>query len=118
MQVEVRHWDYSFMGHCTSLDLKNHFNEMISDLNVNKILQVSLDSPIVNLNFTEMFKPIMKSSNYSNLLHWQLFPTHNSWRMVHSKWELNQLTGKLRTFSKGALPYFTILLLEEVTIPA
>ena len=106
------------MGHCTSLDLKNHFNEMISDLNVNKILQVSLDSPIVNLNFTEMFKPIMKSSNYSNLLHWQLVPTYNSWRMVHSKWELNQLTEKLRTFSKGALPYFTILLLEEVTIPA
>ena len=49
MQVEVRYWDSSFMGHCTSHDLKNHFNERISDLNLNKILQVSMDGPSINL---------------------------------------------------------------------
>ena len=39
------------MGHCTSHDLKNHFNERRSDLNPNKILQVSMDGPSVNLEF-------------------------------------------------------------------
>ena len=51
MQVEVRYWDSSFMGHCTSHDLKNHFNERISDLNLSKILQVYIDGPSVNLKF-------------------------------------------------------------------
>ena len=38
--------------------------------------------------------------------------------MVHSKRKLNQLTGKSRKLSKAVLPFFTILLLEEVTTPA
>ena len=37
MQVEVRYWDSLFVGHCTSHDLKNHFKESISDLNLNKV---------------------------------------------------------------------------------
>ena len=37
--------------------------------------------------------------------------------MVHSKRELNQLTGKLRKLSKADLPYFMILVLEEVATP-
>ena len=116
LQFEVRYWDSSFMGHCTSHDLKNHFNERISDLNLNKILQVSMDDPSVNLNFTEMFKTIVTSLNYPNLLTLAAFPYTQF--TVHSKRELNQLTGKLRKLSKAVLRYFTILLLEEVTTPA
>ena len=74
LQFEVRYWDSSFMGHFTSHDLKNHFNERISDLNLNKILQVSMDDPSVNLNFTEMFKTIVTSLNYRNLLTLAAFP--------------------------------------------
>ena len=44
-------WDSSFMGHCTSHDLKNRFNKSISDLNLNKIIQVSMDGTSVNLKF-------------------------------------------------------------------
>ena len=36
---------------CTSHDLKNHFNERISGLNLNKILQVSMDCPSVKIKF-------------------------------------------------------------------
>ena len=39
------------MGHCTSHDLKNHFKESVSDLNLNKVLQVSMDGLSVNLKF-------------------------------------------------------------------
>ena len=67
MQVEVRYWDSSFMGHCTSHDLKNHFNERISDLNLNEILQVSMDGPSVNLKFQRDVQRL-KSLNYPNLL--------------------------------------------------
>ena len=36
---------------CTSHDLKNHLNERISGLNLNKILQVSMDCPSVKIKF-------------------------------------------------------------------
>ena len=63
-----------------------------------------------------MFKAIIKSLNYPNALTLAAVPYTQF--MVHSKQELNQLTGKLRNLSKAVLPYFTILLLEEVTTPA
>ena len=51
IQVEARYCDSSFINHCTSHEMKNHFNERISDLNLKKILQVSIDGPSVNLKF-------------------------------------------------------------------
>ena len=64
------------MGHCTSHDLKNHFNERRSDLNPNKILQVSMDGPSVNLEF---HRDVQSNREELELpKHWQLFPTHNS----------------------------------------
>ena len=51
MQDEVRYWDSLIVGHCISHDLKNHFSERVSDFTFNKILQVSMDGPSVNLKF-------------------------------------------------------------------
>ena len=51
MQVQVRYWDSAFLGHSTSHDLLNHFNEKICDLNLSKVLQVSMDGPSVNMKF-------------------------------------------------------------------
>ena len=61
MHVEVRYWDSSFMGHCTSHDMKNHFDKRISDLNLNKVLQVSMDGPSVNLKFHRDFQSNVNS---------------------------------------------------------
>ena len=72
--------------------------------------------PVSTKNFTELFKAIVKSLNYANLLTLTAVPCIQF--MVHSKWELNQLSRQLRKLSKAFLPYFTILLLEEVTTPA
>ena len=62
-----------------------------------------------------MFKAILKSLNYPNLLTLAAVPYTQF--IMRPKRELNQLTGKLRKLSNG-LPYFTILLLEEVNTPA
>ena len=51
IQLEVRYWHSSFMGHCTSHDVRNHFNERMGDLNLSKILQVSMDGPSISLKF-------------------------------------------------------------------
>lgn len=87
MQLEVRLWDSLFMGHCTSHDLKNHFNERTSDFNLNKILKilkilnkVFVDDPSVNLKFYQNVpKAIVKSLKYPDLLTLTAVPYKNSW---------------------------------------
>ena len=94
MQVEVSYWDSSFMGHCTSHDLKNHFNERISDLNLNKILLIYIDGPSVNLKFHRDAQSSREELELPKLI--DIGSCFYTQFMVHSKWELNQLTGKLR----------------------
>ena len=94
MQLEVRLWDSLFMGHCTSHDLKNHFNERTSDFNLNKILKilkilnkVFVDDPSVNLKFYQNVpKAIVKSLKYPDLLTLTAVPYKNSWCIQNGSW--------------------------------
>ena len=45
-QVEVRYWDSQFLGHTTSGDLLENFSKSLFELDVSKIIQISMDGPI------------------------------------------------------------------------
>ena len=42
-QVEVRYWDSQFLGHTTSGDLLQNFNNSLVGLYLSKIIQISMD---------------------------------------------------------------------------
>ena len=67
------------MGHYTSHDLKNLFNERISDLSLEKILQVSIDCPSVNLKLHRDVLNNREELELPKLIDIGSFPTHNSW---------------------------------------
>ena len=50
-RVKTRYLDSQFLGHGTSNDLKKNFNESVKVLNVNKLIQVGIDDPNVNIKF-------------------------------------------------------------------
>ena len=50
-RVKVRYYDSTSLGHGTHTDLLNHFKSITNDLPSNKVYQVSMDGPIVNLKF-------------------------------------------------------------------
>ena len=50
-RVKVRYYDSPFLGHGTHTDLLNHFKSITNDLPSNKVYQVSMDGPSVNLKF-------------------------------------------------------------------
>jgi len=52
-KVKTRYYDSQFLGHGTHKDLKTHFDNVLKDLNENKIFQISMDGPNVNLKFLE-----------------------------------------------------------------
>ena len=47
--VKTRYLDSQFLGHGTSIDLKRNFDETMKDLNPNKLIQIGMDGPNVNL---------------------------------------------------------------------
>ena len=104
MQVEERFLDSSFMGHCTNHDLKNHFNERISDLNLNKILQVSMNARSVNVKFhrdVESNREELELPKFIDIGSCSLHTIHGAFKtgVESTDWEIK------KTF-KG---YFTLL---------
>ena len=47
--VKTRYLDSQFLGQGTSIDLKRNFDETMKDLNPNKLIQIGMDGPNVNL---------------------------------------------------------------------
>ena len=83
------------MGHCTSHDLKNHFNERISDLNLNKILQVSMDGPRVNLKFHRDVQSNREERELSKLIDigsWSPHTIHGAFKtgVESTDWEIKK----------------------------
>ena len=60
MQVEVRYWNSEFLGHAKHMDLVEHFNKALEELDLSKIIQISMDGPNVNWRF---FDEIVKWRN-------------------------------------------------------
>ena len=50
-KVVSQYLDSQFLGHSTAIDLLHAFKKGTSKLNPNKLLQVSMDGPNVNLKF-------------------------------------------------------------------
>ena len=50
-KVKIRCYDSQFFGHGASKDIQKQFNNTISDLDPNKLFQVGMDGPNVNLKF-------------------------------------------------------------------
>ena len=50
-QVEVRYWDFRFLGHATSGDLLENFNKSLDGLGISKIIQISMDGSSVRWCF-------------------------------------------------------------------
>ena len=51
--VNTRFYDSRFLGHATHQDLHKKFNDISNQLDSNKLFQISMDGPDVNLKFYE-----------------------------------------------------------------
>ena len=50
-KVVVRYWNSKFLGHARSDDLVKAFNDGLNELDMTKMVQISMDGPNVNLKF-------------------------------------------------------------------
>ena len=62
--VKIRYYDSRFFGYATHQDLLKQFNDGIKQLDVNKLLQISMDGPSVNGNFSKKFQKKKGNEHY------------------------------------------------------
>ena len=62
-RVKVRYYDSTFLGRGTHTDLLNHFKSITNGLPSNKVYQVSMDGPNVNLKSYKEFSRLYKEEN-------------------------------------------------------
>ena len=56
LKVKTRYLDSQFLGHGTSTDLKRNFDDAVKELDPNKLIQVGMDGPNVNLKLLQMIQ--------------------------------------------------------------
>ena len=103
-RVKTRYLDSQFLGHGTSIDLKRNFDETVKDLNPNKLIQIGMDGPNVNLKLLKMIQTERSENEQHQLIDigsCGLHTIHNSFKTgaQSTDWELKKtLKGSYQVF--------------------
>ena len=94
--VATRYFNSKFLGKAAAQDIYEKFNECISELDENKLLQVSSDGPNVNLAFLDLLNEHRSDNELSGLINigtYSLRIIHNSIKHGEnsSGWKINKL---------------------------
>ena len=94
--IATRYFNSKFLGKAAAQDIYEKFNECISELDENKLLQVSSDGPNVNLAFLDLLNEHRSDNELSGLINigtYSLHIIHNSIKHGEnsSGWKINKL---------------------------
>ena len=82
-KVKVRYYDSTFLGHATHTDILDHFKSITDTIPSEKLYQISMDGPNVNLKFYKEFSALYKENNFHSLVNigtCSLHTVHGSFR--------------------------------------
>ena len=106
--VKTRYLTSSFLGHTRAEDLKAKFEEAVSDLNVKKLAQVSMDGPHVNWKLLDMLEQDQSSQDqypdFLNVGSCSLHVVHGAFHsdMLKTSWGIDSVLKALHNlFSKS-----------------
>ena len=68
LKVKTRYLDSQFLGHGTSTDLKRNFDDAVKELDPNKLIQVGMDGPNVNLKLLQMIQDERSANEQHQLI--------------------------------------------------
>ena len=83
--VKTRYLDSQFLGHGTSIDLKKNLDKSVQDLNPNKLIQVGMDGPNVNLKLLKLMQTERSENEQHQLIDigsCGLHTIHNAFKTV------------------------------------
>ena len=67
-KVKTRYLDSQYLGHSTHSDLIRGYNEAVKDLDENKLVQISMDGPNVNLKMLQKINEERTANEFHHLI--------------------------------------------------
>ena len=67
-KIVVRYWNPRFLGHTRSDDLVKAFNNGLNELDLTKLIQISMGGPSLNLKFLSEIKKLKINNELASLL--------------------------------------------------
>ena len=102
--VSTRFYDCCFRGHATDQDLHKQFNDISNELDSNKLFQISMDGPNVNLKFYEAVITERNENEQHQLINIGSCELHK----IHGAFEtgFEKTVWKMKKILKGAYYVF------------
>ena len=106
--VKTRYLTSAFLGHTRAEDLKAKFEEAVSDLNVKKLAQVSMDGPHVNWKLLDMLEQDLSSQDqypdFLNVGSCSLHVVHGAFHsgMLKTSWGIDSVFKALHNLFSEA----------------
>ena len=93
MKVSTRYVTSVFLGHSRHTDLYNSFTSMMDELSEDKLVQLSMDGPSVNIKLLQVVQDDRKDKGLLHVLDIQELVVYTL-SMDHLKWALQKVNGK------------------------
>ena len=93
MKVSTRYVTSVFLGHSRHTDLYNSFTSMMDELSEDKLVQLSMDGPSVNIKLLQVVQDDRKDKGLLHVLDIQELVVYTLF-MDHLKWALQKVNGK------------------------
>ncbi|KAK9976520.1 hypothetical protein ABG768_021725 [Culter alburnus] len=94
-KVHSRYLGSHFIGHSTAQDLLKHFKECVQQLNLSRLVSVSMDGPNVNLKFFELLQSDLNEmyggAQLVSVGSCGLHTLHNAFKAGFSMWQVEKL---------------------------
>ena len=100
--VKTRFYDSRFFGHATHQDVVKQFNDGMEQLNLNKLLQISMDGPSVNHKFLEEVSKERKRDGQHQFINTGSCGLHT----IHGAFKTGAENAKWNIKQKGACQVF------------
>ncbi|KAF4097454.1 hypothetical protein G5714_021462 [Onychostoma macrolepis] len=111
LEIHVRFWDDDkvhsrylgshFIGHSTAQDLLKHFKECVEQLNLSRLVSVSMDGPNVNFKFFELLQSDLNEmyggAQLVSVGSCGLHTLHNAFKAGFSMWQVEKLLRSMHT---------------------
>ena len=110
-RIENRYWSFVFSGYTTYMDIFKVFQSGIKSLDLTRIIQVSMDGPIVNYNFLQKVKDQKKELSSPGLTDFEscnLHTIHGAFKVgvESTAWNLKKSHEGLFPASERSLANF------------
>ena len=97
-EVRTRYLGFTFLGHSTAVELMDKLNEVIKNLDPEKLYQIFMDGPAVNIKFLNEFKLKQQENAFHPIIDIGTCSLHSVYGTVKTAFDKSNMKLNMENF--------------------